>query len=114
MVSWLALLAVTFGTYNATGLSLIEKQRSIAILRSVGFSPQVVGLFLLLRALFQGLAAFVVGWCGSQVYLIYQRSQAPLFILGVPLEFEISGQIGINRPDADGSACSAGFLVINP
>ena len=38
----LALLAVTFGTYNSTSLSIIERSREIGILRAVGFSHKTL------------------------------------------------------------------------
>jgi ABC-type antimicrobial peptide transport system permease subunit len=90
IASGLALLAVVFGTFTSTSLSLVERGREIAILRSVGFSPGRVRGFLLLRALLQGLLAYLLGLATALGYVAYQQAGAHLFILGVALPFKIT------------------------
>jgi hypothetical protein len=90
IASGLALLAVVFGTFTTTSLSLVERGREIAILRSVGFSPGRVRGFLLLRALLQGLLAYLLGLSAAWAYVAYQQAGVRIFILGAALSFQIT------------------------
>ena len=90
IASGLALLAVVFGTFTTTSLSLVERSREIAILRSVGFTPVRVQEFLLLRAILQGLLAYLLGLSAAWVYVTYQQAGERLFIEGLPIFFQIS------------------------
>ena len=90
IASGLALLAVVFGTFTTTSLSLVERGREIAILRSVGFSPGRVRGFLLLRSLLQGLLAYLLGLLAGWGYVIYQQTGERIFILGTALSFQIT------------------------
>jgi ABC-type antimicrobial peptide transport system permease subunit len=86
----LALLAVSFGTFNMTNLSLVERAREIGILRAIGFSHRIIINFLLLKALLQGVLAYLAGLLAAWGYVIYQQTGARSYILGIPLTFEIS------------------------
>ena len=74
--SSLALLAVSFGTYTSTNLSLTERGREIGILRAIGFPHNSLGRLLGLRAILQGLiglfcragSSFAI-YCISPVYM---------------------------------------------
>jgi ABC-type antimicrobial peptide transport system permease subunit len=88
----LALLAVTFGTYNSTSLSIIERGREIGILRAVGFSHIALGIFLGLKATLQSWIAFLTGLASAIGYIIFQRAYAQLFIFGFYITFKITWQ----------------------
>jgi ABC-type antimicrobial peptide transport system permease subunit len=90
--SSLALLAVTFGTYNSTSLSIIERGREIGILRAVGFSHIALGIFLGLKATLQSWIAFLTGLASAIGYIIFQRAYAQLFIFGFYITFKITWQ----------------------
>jgi ABC-type antimicrobial peptide transport system permease subunit len=92
IASNLALLAVTFGTYNSTNLSLAERGREIGILRAVGFSHNTLEKLLGIRAILQGLIAFIAGFAAAQGYIAYQQAFAQIFILGYPILFETTWQ----------------------
>jgi ABC-type antimicrobial peptide transport system permease subunit len=91
--SSLALLAVTFGTYTSTNLSLAERGREIGILRAVGFSNNNLGMMLSIRAMLQSIIAFSAGLLTALVYIAYQRTFAQLFVLGLHISFEINWQL---------------------
>jgi ABC-type antimicrobial peptide transport system permease subunit len=94
IASGLALLAVVFGTFTTTSLSLVERGREIAILRTVGFSPGRVLGFILLRALLQGLLAYLLGLSVAWGYEAYQQAGEGLFVQGLAISFQISaGQV---------------------
>jgi ABC-type antimicrobial peptide transport system permease subunit len=89
----LALLAVTFGTYNSTSLSIIERSREIGILRAEGFSHKTLVNILGVRASLQSWIAFITGLVCAIVFIIYQRVYAQFFIFGFYISFKITWQI---------------------
>jgi putative ABC transport system permease protein len=91
--SILALLAVTFGTYTSTNLSLSERGREIGILRSIGFPHTLLGRLLGLRAMLQGLIACITGLAAALLFIAYRRIYAQLFVLGFNISFIITWQI---------------------
>jgi len=91
--SSLALLAVTFGTYNSTSLSIIERSREIGILRAVGFSHKTLVNILGVRASLQSWIAFITGLVCAIGFIIYQREYAQFFIFGFYISFKITWQI---------------------
>ncbi len=91
--SSLALLAVAFGTFTSTNLSLTERGREIGILRAIGFSHFSLGKLLGLRAILQSLLAFTAGFAASLAYFAYQQTFAQLFVLGVQITFKITWQL---------------------
>lgn len=56
------LLVASFGTYNIISTITHEKTRDIAILKSLGFTSQVVRRIFLLEALMIGVAGMLTGW----------------------------------------------------
>jgi putative ABC transport system permease protein len=86
----IALLVVILGTYTATQLSLVERNREIGILRALGFSRGMVGRTLLARALLQGLLAFTVGLAAAWAYTAYRHIIDPMIVLGYSLWMEIT------------------------
>jgi len=92
-VGVIALLAVILGSYNATGLSLVERQRQIGILRVVGFRPGAVRQLLLLQALMQSVVGFGLGLLFALAFVVYQQSAAQLYVYGWPLSFSLTLEI---------------------
>jgi hypothetical protein len=90
VVSMIALLGLSFGAYNATSLSIAERGREAAILRALGFEPGTIRLFLLVRALWIGLFAWVAGLGMTIVFASYQASNNPLFVYGVPMIYQVT------------------------
>jgi ABC-type lipoprotein release transport system permease subunit len=71
-----SLLVVTFGTYNATSLSLTERSLEIGLLHVIGFTLNKLRSFLLARALVLTLTAYSLGWLISQIFIDRQRLHA--------------------------------------
>jgi ABC-type antimicrobial peptide transport system permease subunit len=90
VVSLIALLAVSFGAYNATALSIVERRREAGILRAVGFEPRSVRAFLLVRALWIGLLAWAVGLGVAFGFASYQANTQPLFVYGLPMIYRMT------------------------
>jgi hypothetical protein len=82
-----ALLAVSFGIYNATSLSLAERGLEIGLLNVIGFPLNKLRVFLCARALVLTLAAYSLGWCLSLIFIDHQRlrSSAALVFLSLKL-----------------------------
>jgi ABC-type antimicrobial peptide transport system permease subunit len=93
ITSSIALLAVMLGTYSSTNLSLVERGREIGILRAVGFSHNLIGTLLSMRAMVQGWVAYVVSLIAALMYIAYQQAFAQLFVLGIHITFEITLEI---------------------
>jgi ABC-type antimicrobial peptide transport system permease subunit len=93
ITSSIALLAVMLGTYSSTNLSLVERGREIGILRAVGFSHNLIGTLLSMRAMVQGWVAYVVSLIAALMYIAYQQAFAQLFVLGIHITFEITWEI---------------------
>jgi ABC-type antimicrobial peptide transport system permease subunit len=86
----LSLLAITLGTYNANSLSLTERSQEIVLLRLIGFTRGRVSIFLLARSLALTLLAYGLGWLAALIFIICQRSHAPINIQAAPLVLELS------------------------
>lgn len=89
----ISLLAVTFGTYNATSMSLTERRSEIALLRTLGFTQEKVRTFLFTRSLVLTLVAYLIGWAVSFIIIIYQRSHATMNIFSVPLTLSLTPSV---------------------
>jgi len=89
VVSWIALLGVTFGVYNAAQLSLYERSREVGILRALGFSSAAVNRFLLARSLALGGLAHLAGLGIAWVYAGLYSMTEPLYIQGLPFLFQV-------------------------
>ena len=85
----LALGAITFGTFNATTLSLTEHTREIGCLRAMGFSHLSLRFFLMARALVQGGMAYALGLAAALFYTFLHASR-PISIMGLPLSYSVS------------------------
>jgi len=81
----ISLLAITFGTYNATRLSLTERGHEILLLHVLGFTQAKLRTFLFTRSLVLTLAAYLVGWSISWAFITYQGMHAPISIQAAPL-----------------------------
>jgi ABC-type antimicrobial peptide transport system permease subunit len=88
----MALLAVTFGTYTSTNLSLSERGREIGILRAIGFSHEVLRRLLGLRAVIQGILAFCLGLAAAGLFMGYQCTYSHLYVLWFNLILDITWQ----------------------
>ena len=81
----ISLLAITFGTYNATRLSLTERGHEILLLHVLGFSQAKLRAFLFTRSLLLTLAAYLAGWGVAWAFISYQGLHAPISIQAAPL-----------------------------
>jgi ABC-type antimicrobial peptide transport system permease subunit len=84
-----SLLALTFGIYNATSLSLAERSHEIGLLRLIGFSLGRLRGFLLSRALVLTLLAYGLGWVVSLVFIDQQRLHASVDLIFLTLRLTI-------------------------
>ena len=80
-----SLLAVTFGIYNATNLSLTERSFEIGMLRLIGFPLSKIRVFLFARTLVLTLAAYSLGWVFSLIFINHQRLQASVDLIFLSL-----------------------------
>jgi ABC-type antimicrobial peptide transport system permease subunit len=84
-----SLLAITFGIYNATTLSLTERSIDIGLLRLIGFSLRNLRGFLFVRALILIMAAYGLGWVVSMIFIHLQRIQASVDIVFLSLRLTV-------------------------
>jgi len=89
-LSAIALLAAVLGVYNATGLSLVERQRQIGILRAVGFRPGTTRWLLLVQALVQAVVGYGIGLGGVLLFAFFQGNRDQLYAFGWPLRFVVT------------------------
>ena len=80
-----SLLAITFGVYNSTSMSLTERSHEIGLLRVVGFTQTKLRGFLFARALVLTLAAYSLGWAVLVIYFNYRNLHAPMGLSEAPL-----------------------------
>lgn len=81
----ISLLAITFGTYNATRLSLTERRHEILLLGVLGFTQAKLRIFLFTRSLVLTLAAYLLGWSIAWAFITYQAMHTPISIQAAPL-----------------------------
>jgi ABC-type antimicrobial peptide transport system permease subunit len=92
----ISLLAISFGTYNATSLSLAERGPEIGVLRAIGFTPDKLRYFLLARSLLLTLAAYSLGWAVSRLLIAGQQHKPAVDIIFLNLHLtSLSSLIGL-------------------
>jgi ABC-type antimicrobial peptide transport system permease subunit len=90
IMALVSLLAITFGIYNATNLSLTERSHEIGLLRVVGFTPWKLRGFLLARTLVLILAAYGLGWVIAIIFINYYTGQTTLGVSSAPLVLSLT------------------------
>lgn len=85
-----ALLAITFGTYNATSLTINERGREIATLRVIGFGSRSIRAFLFERSLLQTIIGYCLGWAFASLFIHYNQAASSIIIHGSSLVLTIS------------------------
>lgn len=92
--SILAMLIGIFGVFNNYTISFIERQRSIAILRSVGMSKKQTMKMVMIEALTGGLVGGIVGIIGG----LQMLSGVPYLVkaMSVPLKIHYTGIFFLN------------------
>ncbi len=90
IMALVSLLAITFGIYNSTALSLTERSSEIGLLRVLGFTQAKLRTFLFARALFLTLAAYGLGWAVLDIYYYYRNHYSPLGFSEVPLNLSLA------------------------
>jgi ABC-type antimicrobial peptide transport system permease subunit len=85
-----ALLAITFGAYNATNLSLTERGHEIGLLRVVGFTQGKLRIFLLARTLVLTLVSYGLGWIAAIVFINYHRAHTAMGVSAAPLVLNLT------------------------
>jgi putative ABC transport system permease protein len=85
IMALVSLLAITFGIYNATNLSLTERSHEIGLLRVVGFTQGKLRGVLLARTLVLTLAAYSLGWVISVIFINYHRTHTTMGVSAAPL-----------------------------
>jgi lipoprotein-releasing system permease protein len=108
------LVVAAFGIYNVISTVVLEKQRDIAILKSMGFRARDIRRIFLIQGLLLGIAGCAAGlpfgaglmWALMQVRLKFPGSSDP-----VPLPIDWNWrQFAIAAAFAIGAALCAGFL----
>ena len=87
----IALLAMTFGSYNATSLTLVERNRELAVLRVLGFSPEKLRGFLFVRTMLQTLTAFLIGLAIALLYVHNRQATNPILIQAQSMQLSLPG-----------------------
>jgi hypothetical protein len=90
ILMFVALTAISFGTYHTTGLTLVERSWEIAILRVVGFSKGAIRGFFFTRTLFQILIAYGVGWGVATLFIRWQQATSPIILHSAPLTLSLT------------------------
>jgi hypothetical protein len=88
----ISLLAMTFGTYNATSLTLAERSREFAILRVVGFKPGTLRGFLFVRASLQTILGYLIGLGFALFYVEYRQTFYPIVVQAQSLPLALQGE----------------------
>ena len=90
LMAFVSLLAITFGIYNATKLSLTERSHEIGMLRVLGFSQRKLLGILIFRVLVLTLAAYSLGWVISIIFLNYHRANTIMGVSAAPLILDLT------------------------
>jgi ABC-type antimicrobial peptide transport system permease subunit len=85
-----SLLAITFGIYNSTSLSLTERSYEIGLLRVIGFTQGKLRGFLFTRALVLTLAAYGLGWVVLDIFYNYRNLHSPMGFSEAPLNLSLT------------------------
>ena len=93
VISAIALLGVSLGIYSATSLSLVERSRETAVLRTIGFSHQSLQRFLILRAVILAGGGFILGLGAASLFLRLQSSSSDQVVFGLPFTIQFSPPI---------------------
>ncbi len=90
VLALVSLLAITFGIYNATSLSLTERGHEISLLRVIGFGHGRLRGFLFARTLMLTLAAYSLGWVASHVLINFLRTHTPIDLVVAPVVLSLT------------------------
>lgn len=90
-----SLLAITFGIYNSTGLSLTERSYEISLLRVIGFTQGKLRGILFTRALLLTMAAYSLGWVVVDIYYYYRNLHSPMGFSEVPLNISLTSSTSL-------------------
>lgn len=85
IMALVSLLAITFGIYNATNLSLTERSHEIGLLRVVGFTQRKVLGILIVRTFVLVFIAYSFGWVISSLFINYHRAHVTMGVSSAPL-----------------------------
>jgi hypothetical protein len=88
-----ALLALTFGIYNATTLSLAERSLEIGLLNVIGFPLNKLRVFLCARAVALTITAYGLGWVVSLIFIEQQRLRASVSLVFLALRLTLSSSL---------------------
>jgi ABC-type antimicrobial peptide transport system permease subunit len=95
IMSIISLLAITFGIYTSTSLSLAERGREIVLLNVVGVTPGKLRTFLFTRALIITLVAYGLGWVLLDTYIHYLNSQKVLGFSEAPMSLNLTASASL-------------------
>jgi ABC-type antimicrobial peptide transport system permease subunit len=90
IMAFVSLLAITFGIYNATKLSLVEHSHEIDLLRVVGFTQEKLLGFLMARSFIMTIASYGLGWIISAIMINYLRVNKTFGISAAPLILDLT------------------------
>ena len=90
VISAIALLGASLGIYSATSLSLVERSRETAVLRTIGFSHLTLQRFLILRAVILAGVGFFLGLGVASLFLQLQSSSSNQVVFGLPFTIQFS------------------------
>jgi len=90
LLALVSLLAITFGIYNATSLSLAERVHEITLLRVIGFTQGRLRGFLFARTMVLTLAAYGLGWAASLIVIHYLATHIPIDLLVAPVNLSLA------------------------
>jgi ABC-type antimicrobial peptide transport system permease subunit len=95
MMALVSLLAITFGVYNATNLSLVERFHEINLLRIVGFTQGKLRGFLMARSFILIMAAYCLGWVISSFLINYLCTHRTFGISAAPLILDLTSSASL-------------------
>ena len=90
-----SLLAITFGIYNSTSLSLTERGHEVGLLRVIGFTQGKLLALLFTRTLVLTIAAYSLGWVALIIFFNYLNSLAPMGSSEAPLTLSLTASAGL-------------------
>ncbi len=91
LFQFMGFLMIAFGGFNVASLTLQERQAEISILFQLQFTRRAVQIFVMIRGVILGLAAYPLGWAAA--WVAQRPHQSGLVIYGAHLDLSLNNQV---------------------
>jgi hypothetical protein len=90
IVAGIALLGITFGSFNAANMDVAERQRELGILRAIGLPVRLGRTILMVRVGLQSMAAYGIGVLIAAIFLSSHHAREFLVSSGLRLSLQLT------------------------